>query len=169
MKQIFLICALIVGAMLNLSAQNEPYKIASLENVSKWGGNCDYDTETCTAYFTGKYDRWFDIPGVQGDLTDHSKVQVDVLESNVILKFVVRYMDENNERKEQVVATLYGQMGNRISKKKTIKLDLAGENAKYAHILKNVVGIRVSMGKPVEDVEEGEEWFCHFGTQFIIK
>lgn len=161
--------AFVAGAMLNLSAQNAPYKIISMEDVSKWGSKCDYDTETCTARFSGSSDRWFDIPGVQGDLTEHSKIELDVLQSNVLLRFVVRYMDENNQRKEQVVATLYGQMGKSINKKKTLKVDLAGDGGKYADILKNVTAIRISMGKPCEDAEEGEEWIVKFGTQFIIK
>ena len=169
MKKIFLLLAMVAGMTLTMSAQNEPFKIISMEEVSKTGSKCDYDAETCTAHFTGNSDRWFDIPGVQGDLTEHSKVEVDVLKSNVLLRFVVRYINENGERKEQVVATLYGQMGKSINKKKTLKVDLAGEGGKYADILKNVTAIRISMGKPCEDAEEGEEWLVKFGTQFIIK
>lgn len=159
---------LVMGAVLNVSAQKEPYKIVSMEDVTRWGSNCDYDAETCTATYKGPYSRWFDIPGMTGDFSEHSKIRLDVLESTVMLKFVIRYRDEDGKTQEVTAATLYRQMGSTITKKKTIKLDLAGNDGEYKEMLKNCVGIRVSMAKAVDGAEE-PEWMTKFGTQFIVE
>lgn len=155
--------------VLGISAQNEPYKIFSMEDVTRVGKNCDYDPDTRTAVFKDKWDRWFDVPSMQGDFSEHSKIQFDVLESNVILKVVLRYRGEDGKTKEATIGTLYGQMGKVISSKKTIKLDLKGKEGEFAEALKSLVGLRISMGKVCDGVEEGEEWKCVFGSQFIVK
>lgn len=168
MKNFILMLILVMGAVLNVSAQKEPYKIVSMEDVTRWGNNCEYDTETCTAKYKGPYARWFDIPGMTGDFSEHSKIRLDILESTVMLKFVIRYRGEDGKTQEVTAATLYRQMGSTITKKKTIKLDLAGNDGEYKEMLKNCVGIRVSMAKAVDGAEESE-WMTKFGTQFIIE
>ena len=153
MKKLVSLLILAMGMTVALFAADEPFQIVSMEDVAKWGSNCDYDSEKCEATFTGSYDRWFDLPGVQGDYSKHSKIQVDVLKSNVILKFVLRFRTAEGKTDQVTVATLYGQMGSSITKKKTIKLDLRGEDGQYTEQLKNLQSIRISMAKLCEDAE----------------
>lgn len=166
MKKIIMLFAAVVCVALTAMAQKEPYKVVSMEDVVKFSSNCEYDTETCTASFVGPYNRWFDIPGISGDLREHSMVNLDVLQSNIILKFVVRYRDAEGKTQEFTSATLYGQMGNGISKKKTLKLDLAGKDGENRELLENVIAIRISMAKAIENAEE--PWSCQFGTKFML-
>ena len=168
MKKFCLCLAVLLSAALTVMAQNEPYKMISLEEVVKHGGHCDFNTETCEARFDGNSDRWFDVPGFQGDFSEHSNIEMEVLESNVILKFVIRYKNEEGKTKEVNCATLYGQMGKGISKKKTLKLDLS-KDGEFAEQLKSMVALRVAMGKPANNAEEGDAWYCKFGTRVIVK
>ena len=169
MKKIGLIfCLLCSVALLWASPRKEPYQILSMEDVGKWGANCDYDVETCMAVFKGSGNRWFDLPGVQGDYSKHTRVQFDVLQSNVILKVVVRYVDENGKTREITCAQLNDQMGYGISKKHTVKFDLRGDEDQCVGLLGNVISVRISMAKLCEGSEDDKIWFCHFAPRFMI-
>lgn len=169
MKRLGLIfCLLCSVALLWAGPRKEPYQILSMEDVGKWGANCDYDVETCTAVFTGKGNRWFDLPGIQGDFSKHTRVQFDVLQSNVILKVVVRYVDEKGKTREVTCATLTDQMGYGITKRKTVRFDLRGDEDQCVGLLGNVVSVRISMAKLCDDAEDDKIWFCHFGTRIMV-
>lgn len=160
MKKLMLMFALVTLFTTNVLAQT-PWKIVDMEYVTKHGGNCAYDDETCTATFKGSYDRWFDLPELSGDLTDHTKLSVTVLKSNIILTFNVRYRDADGKIQQIKAQTFYGQMGKEINAKKTLKVDLSNKGKITDEILKNVTSIRVSMAKEAFGAEE--PWFCQFG------
>jgi hypothetical protein len=132
-----------------------------MENVSRHGGNCDYDDETCTATFTGKWDRWIDLPGVSGDLTEHYMLTMNILKSDVILRIVLRYNDADGTNKQTDGITLYGQMGKTIDKAKVVKVDLRDKGKVSDEILKNVTAVRISMAKQCEGKDE--PWEVQFG------
>lgn len=160
MKKLMLMFALVTLFTTNVLAQT-PWKIVDMEYVTKHGGNCAYDNETCTATFKGSYDRWFDLPELSGDLTEHTKLSVTVLKSNIILTFNVRYRDADGKIQQIKAQTFYGQMGKGINAKKTLKVDLSNKGKITDEILKNVISIRVSMAKEASGAEE--PWFCQFG------
>lgn len=166
---ILLSLLLLTAAMMWAAPRKEPYQILSMEDVGKWGANCDYDVETCVATFTGKANRWFDLPGVQGDYSKHTHFQLDVLQSNVVLKVVVRYVDENGKTREITCATLTDQMGYGITKKQTVRFDLRGDEDQCVGLLKNIISVRISMAKLCDGAEDDQVWFCRFGTQLIIR
>lgn len=169
MKRLTLIfCLLCSIVMLWAGPRKEPYQILSMEDVGKWGANCDYDVETCTAVFKGSGNRWFDLPGIQGDYSKHTRVQFDVLQSNVILKVVVRYADEKGKTREITCAQLTDQMGYGISKKHTVKFDLRGDEDQCVGLLGNVISVRISMAKLSDGSEDDKIWFCHFAPRFMI-
>lgn len=160
MKKLMLMFALVALFTTNVMAQS-PWKIVDMEYITKTGGNCEYDDETCTATFKGKYDRWFDLPELSGDLTNHKNMSVTVLKSNVILSFYVRYRDADGNIKQVSAQTFWMQMGKGIDNKKTFKVDLSNKGKISDDILKNVTSIRVSMAKEASGAEE--PWFCQFG------
>ena len=169
MKRLTLICCFLCSiALLWAGPRKEPYQILSLEDVAKWGPNCDYDVETCMALFQGSGNRWFDLPGIQGDYSQHTLLQLEVLQSNVILKVVLRYADENGKTREITCATLTDQMSYGITKKRNIKIDLRGDEDQCVGLLDNVVGVRISMAKLCDGSEDDKIWFCHFGTRFMV-
>ncbi len=161
-------CLLCTVALLWAGPRKEPYLILSMEDVGKWGANCDYDVETCTATFTGSSNRWFDLPGMQGDFSKHTRVQFDVMGSNVVLKVVVRYVDENGKTREITCATLTDQMGYGITKRKTVRFDLRGDEDQCVGLLKNVLSVRISMAKLSDGSEDDKIWFCHFATRLMV-
>ena len=165
MKKLMLIFALVALFATNVSAQ-APWKIIDMEYVTRHGGNCDYDDETCTANFKGSYDRWIDLPGLSGDLTGHTKLEAVILKSNVILTFNVRYKDADGKTQQVKAQTFYGQMGKGIDSKKTLKVDLTNKGKIDDDMLKNVVSVRVSMAKQAAGAEE--PWFCQFGD-IVVK
>ena len=138
-----------------------PWKIIDMEDVSRHGSNADYDDETLTATFKNDKDRWIDLPGVSGDLTEHTKLHVKILKSNCMLKFAVRYKDENGKAQQAVVATCYSSMGKTIDKEKLLKIDLTNKGKVTPEMLKNVIGIRVAMAKGVDGKES--PWEVQFG------
>ena len=165
MKKLMLMFALVALFATNSMAQS-PWKIIDMEYVTKHGGNCQYDDETCTATFKGSYDRWLDLPGLSGDLTGHTKLEATILKSNVILTFNIRYKDADGKTQQVKAQTFYGQMGREITSKKTLKVDLTNKGKIGDDILKNVVGVRVSMAKQASGAEE--PWYCQFGD-IVVK
>lgn len=59
-------------------AQSTSWKVVNMEEVTRHGANCEYDDLTCTATFTGKWDRWIDLPDVKGDLTQHTQLKLAI-------------------------------------------------------------------------------------------
>jgi hypothetical protein len=83
-----------------------------MEQVSKIGGNATYDDENCQANFTGQWNRWLDLPGVEGDISATHTLQMEILKSNVVLKVVLRTKVEGESKpKETEVAVFWDQMG----------------------------------------------------------
>ena len=142
-----------------------PWKIVDMEDVSKHGGNCQYDDETCTATFKEKWDRWFDLPGVSGDLTGHTQLNLTIKKSTCMLKVAIRYKDAEGQTKQVDAATFYSSMGKTIDKDKTIKVDLTNKGKVTEDMLKNVVSIRIAMAKAVDGNEE--PWETQFGEVTI--
>jgi|GEM_PF-6187303 len=164
MKKTALILALAATLCMPLMAQKKqavPWKIVDMEMVSKHGGNCDWDDETCTATFTQKWDRWIDLPEVSGDLSEHTQLHMTILKSTCMLKVVVRYKDADGKQQQTDVATFYRQMGKTIDKETKIKCDLTNGGKIGEDVLKNVTSIRISMAKEVDGNEE--PWETQFG------
>ena len=132
-----------------------------MENVTKHGGNCDYDEETLTATFKEKWDRWFDLPDVSGDLTGHTQLNMTVLKSTCMLKVVLRYKDADGKQQQVDAAVLYYNMGKTIDKEKKMNIDLTNKGKIGEDVLRNVTSIRISMAKAVDGNEE--PWMVQFG------
>lgn len=160
MRKLMIALALVALFATSAMAQT-PWKIVDMEYVTKHGGNCSYDDETCTATFKGSYDRWIDLPGLSGDLTDHTTLKATILKSNVILTFNVRYKDGEGKTQQVKAQTFYGQMGKGVDSKKALEVDLTNKGKIGDDILKNVTSVRVSMAKQASGAEE--PWFCQFG------
>ena len=156
--------ALLATMTLGTMAQT-PWKIVDMEQVNRHGGNCDYDDETCTATFKEKWDRWFDLPEVSGDLTQHTKLNLTIKKSTCMLKVVVRYKDADGKQQQVDAATFYRQMGKSIDKDTKITCDLTNKGKIGEDILKNVTSIRISMAKAVDGNEA--PWETQFGEVTI--
>ena len=142
-----------------------PWKIIDMENVTKHGGNCDYDDETLTATFKEKWDRWFDLPEVSGDITGHTQLNMTVLKSTCMLKVVLRYKDADGKQQQVDAAQLYYNMGKTIDSPKKMKIDLTNKCKIGEDVLKNITIIRISMAKAVDGNEE--PWMVQFGEVTI--
>lgn len=164
MKKLAMMVALLATFTLTAMAQT-PWKIINMEDVTRHGGNCDYDDETCTATFTGKSDRWIDLPGVKGDLTEHTKLKMTFLKATCMIKVCLRYKDAEGNTKQVDASTLYGTMGKTIESKKSTTIDLTNKGKIGEDILKNVTSIRVAMAKAVDGNEE--PWMVQFGEVTI--
>lgn len=164
MKRI-LIIALSIMLGTAAFAQNAPWKFISMEEVSRHGGNAEYDDETCTAYFKGSSDRWIDLPGVNGDLNGHTDLTLNVLKSEVILSVFVRYKDEDGQTKQVKAVTFYRQTGKPINKLTALKVDLTNGGEITEEMLANVTSIRVAMAKPC--VDKDEPWSVTFADSMI--
>lgn len=161
MKILVMMFCLLAAFAINSMAQT-PWKIINMEDVTRHGGNCEYDDETLTATFKGKWDRWFDLPGVMGDLTEHTQLHMTFVKSTCMLKIVLRYKDADGKVQQVDASTLYGTMNKTIDgKKKTSKIDLTNKGKIGEDVLKNIVAIRISMAKPVDGNEE--PWMVQFG------
>lgn len=165
MKKLMLVFALVALFATNSMAQ-APWKVIDMEFVTKHGSNCSYDDETCTATFKGGSDRWFDLPGLSGDLTQHAKFDLPVLKSNVMLSIHLRYKDANGKAQQEKVQTFYASMNKELASRKVLKVDLTNKGKTDPEILKNVDAVRISMSKAVGDGEE--PWFCQF-EDIVIK
>ena len=142
-----------------------PWKIIDLEQVTKHGGNCDFDDETLTATFKEKWDRWFDLPEVSGDLTEHTKLTMVVKKSTCMLKVVLRYKDADGKQQQVDAAQFYRQMGKTIDKDTKIDCDLTNKGKIGDDVLKNITSIRISMAKEVDGNEA--PWETQFGEVTI--
>lgn len=160
MKKLMLMFAFAAMCATNVMAQT-PWKIVDMEYVTRQGGNCSYDDETCTATFRGQYDRWIDLPELKGDLSEHKTLSVTVLKSNVVLSFNIRYRDDDGNMKQVNAQTFYSTMGKEINGKKTFKVDLSNKGKISDDILKKVEDVRVAMARPVPGTSE--PWVCQFG------
>ncbi len=157
-----MLVALVATFTLSAVAQSKaPWKIIDMENVTKHGGNCDYDEETLTATFKEKWDRWFDLPDVSGDLTGHTQLNMTVLKSTCMLKVVLRYKDADDKQQQVDAAVLYYNMGKTIDKEKKMNIDLTNKGKIGEDVLRNVTSIRISMAKAVDGNEE--PWMVQFG------
>lgn len=164
MKRIIVIA---VSFLLGVAAfaQNAPWKFISMEEVSRHGGNTEYDDETCTAYFTGSSDRWIDLPGVNGDLREHTDLTLNVLKSEVILSVFVRYKDGDGKTQQVKAVTFYRQTGKPIDKLTALKVDLTNGGDITDEMLQNVTSIRVAMAKAC--VDKDEPWAVTFADSTI--
>ena len=160
MKRIGMMIALMAMFCLTATAQT-PWKIIDLEQVTKHGGNCDFDDETLTATFKEKWDRWFDLPETSGDFTEHTKLNMVIKKSTCMLKVVIRYKDADGKQQQVDAATFYSSMGKTIDKDKKVVCDLTNKGKIGEEILKNVTSIRISMAKAVDGNEE--PWMTQFG------
>ncbi len=168
MKKVAIILALVATFALPMAAQKNqkaPWKIIDMEQVSRHGGNCDYDDETCTATFTQKWDRWIDLPDVSGDITGHTTLTMNILRSTCMLKVVLRYKDSDGKQQQVDAATLYYNMGSTIEKPKKMNIDLTNKGKIGEDVLKNITSIRLSMAKAVDGNEE--PWEVQFGEVSI--
>ena len=163
MKKMMMICLMAMFAV-TMNAQT-PWKIVDLEQVSKHGGNCDWDDETLTATFKEKWDRWFDLPETSGDFTGHTKLTLNIKKSTCMLKVVVRYKDADGKQQQVDAAVFYRQMGKTIEKDTKIECDLTNKGKIGEDILKNVTSIRISMAKAVDGNEA--PWETQFGEVTI--
>lgn len=164
MKRLAMMVALLATMTLGMMAQT-PWKIVDMEQVNRHGNNCDYDDETCTATFKEKWDRWFDLPEVNGDLTQHTKLTMTIKKSTCMLKVVVRYKDADGKQQQVDAAQFYRQMGKSIDKDTKIVCDLTNKGKIGEDILKNVTSIRISMAKAVDGNEA--PWETQFGEVTI--
>lgn len=165
MKKLVMMVAFLATFALTAVAQSTPWKIIDMENVTKHGGNCDYDDETLTATFKEKWDRWFDLPEVSGDLIQHTKLTMTIKKSTCMLKVVLRYKDADGKQQQTDAATFYRQMGKSIDKDTKIKVDLTNGGKIGDDVLKNITSIRISMAKAVDGNEE--PWMVQFGEVTI--
>ncbi|MBR1505548.1 MAG: hypothetical protein IJ614_05515 [Prevotella sp.] len=165
MKRLAMMVALLATFTLTTMAQT-PWKIVDLENVTKHGGNCDFDDETLTATFKEKWDRWFDLPEVSGDLSEHTKLTMVIKKSTCMLKVVLRYKDSSGKIQQETAATFYSSMGKTINKDKKVTCDLTNKGKIGDDILKNVTSIRISMAKEVDGNEA--PWETQFGEVTIM-
>lgn len=165
MKRIGMMIALMAMFCLTATAQT-PWKIIDLEQVTKHGGNCDFDDETLTATFKEKWDRWFDLPETSGDFTEHTKLNMIIKKSTCMLKVVIRYKDADGKQHQVDAATFYSSMGKTIDKDKKVVCDLTNKGKIGEDILKNVTSIRISMAKAVDGNEE--PWETQFGEVTIF-
>ena len=165
MKKLMLLFALVALFATDVAAQT-PWKVIDMEYVTKHGSNCQYDDETSTATFKGSGDRWFDLPGLSGDLTQHAKFDMPVLKSNVRLSIYLRYKDADGKTQQVQANTFYSFMAKEITARKVPKVDLTNKGKIGDDILKNVDAVRISMSKAVGDGEE--PWFCQF-EDIVIK
>ncbi len=135
-----------------------------MDAVSKIGGNTTYDDENTTATFTGQWNRWIDLPGISGDISDTPNLEMEILKSNVILRVVLRIQAEGESKPREVqAAAFYGQMGKEISASKLVKINLVkGSKGEVTNDdLKNIVSVRISMAKAIDGAEE--PWAVQFG------
>ena len=165
MKKLVMMVAFLATFALTAVAQSTPWKIIDMENVTKHGGNCDYDDETLTATFKEKWDRWFDLPEVSGALTQHTQLTMTIKKSTCMLKVVLRYKDADGKQQQVDAATFYRQMGKSIDKDTKIKVDLTNGGKIGDDVLKNITSIRISMAKAVDGNEE--PWETQFGEVTI--
>lgn len=163
MKRLMFVCLMAMFAV-TMNAQT-PWKIIDMENVTKHGGNCDYDDETLTATFKEKWDRWFDLPEVSGDITGHTQLNMTVLKSTCMLKVVLRYKDADGKQQQVDAAQLYYNMGKTIDSPKKMKIDLTNKGKIGEDVLKNITSIRISMAKEVDGNEA--PWMVQFGEVTI--
>lgn len=164
MKKLAMMVALLATFTLTAMAQT-PWKIVDMEQVTRHGGNCDYDDETLTATFKEKWDRWFDLPEVSGDLTQHTQLNMVIKKSTCMLKVVLRYKDADGKQQQIDASTLYYSMGKTITKDKKVKVDLTNKGKIGEDILKNITSIRISMAKAVDGNEA--PWETQFGEVTI--
>lgn len=160
-----MVVAVICVTTANAQSKGTPWKILNMEDATRWGSNASYDDETCLVEFEGSSDRWIDVPGVSGDLTGHTKLELDVLKSNCVLRVWLRYKDAAGKTQQVACQTFYGQMGKEINVKKVIKCDLSDGGKVPAEALKNVVSIRLSMARGVAGVEA--PWSIQFGKVYL--
>lgn len=160
MKKYAFLFALVALFAVNVNAQT-PWKIIDMEDVSRHGSNADYDDETTTATFKGEKDRWIDLPGIKGDISEHTNLVINVESADCVLKIAVRYKDENGKAQQAIAATLYGRMGKAIEKATKLKIDLTNKGKITPEMLKDVIGIRIAMAKP--SVDKTEPWKVKFG------
>ena len=165
MKRLVMFVALMATCVLTTMAQT-PWKIIDMENVTKHGGNCDYDDETLTATFTEKWDRWFDLPETSGDFTGHTQLNMTIKKSTCMLKVVLRYKDADGKQQQVDASTLYYSMSKTIDKDKKVKVDLTNKGKIGEDVLKNITSIRISMAKAVDGNEE--PWETQFGEVTIL-
>ncbi len=164
MKRLAMMVALLATMTLGMMAQT-PWKIVDMEQVNRHGGNCDYDDETCTATFKEKWDRWFDLPEVSGDLSQHTKLTMVIKKSTCMLSVNIRYKDANGKQQQVTASTFYGSMNKTIDKDKKVTCDLTNKGKIGEDILKNVTSIRISMAKAVDGNEA--PWEVQFGEVTI--
>lgn len=160
MKKVMMLFCLVAAFALNAVGAT-PWKVVDMEDVARTGSNCSYDDETCTATFKGPSDRWIDLPGVSGDLTQHVRLDITVLNSTCMLKVCLRYKNSEGKIEQVTSATAYNSMKSTLENPKTIKFDLSDNGKIGDEILKNVVAIRVAMEKAVDGNEA--PWIVQFG------
>ncbi len=165
MKRLAMTLALVATFTLTMTAQT-PWKIVDLESVTKHGSNCEFDDETLTATFKEKWDRWFDLPELSGDLTGHTQMIMTIKKSTCMLKVVVRYKDADGKQQQVDAAQFFYSMGKTITKEKQIKVDLSNKGKIGDDVLKNVTSVRISMAKAVDGNEA--PWATQFGEVMVM-
>jgi hypothetical protein len=167
MKKVISLFIVVFAFSVYANAQSEttPWQIYNLEEVNRMGSNTEFDAETCTATFKGNGDRWIDVPGMKGDISEHTTLVLNILQSDCVLKICVRYKDENGKVQQTEAETLYGRMGKSITEKKALKIDLTGKGKVTSDMLKNVVSVRLAMAKGADGKKE--PWTIKFGKAYL--
>lgn len=118
-------------------------------------GNTVYDAGSQTFTFSGSSNRWFDLPGLKGDISSHPVLMMWVSSSNVLISINVRHdVDGDGTSTQTTAATLYGQTNKIISTRTLVQLDLSAQSAITEDMLKNVTSIRISMNKAADGASE---------------
>lgn len=166
MKKITYLFVLVMAMFFVTSAQAQtPWKIINMEEATRWGGNASFDDETSTVSFTGSSDRWIDVPGLNGDISRHTQMELNILKSDCVMRVNLRYKDADGKMQQVACQTFYGQMGKVIKAKKTIKCDLTNGGKIPEEAFKNVVSVRISMAKNAASSEE--PWSIQFGKVYL--
>lgn len=149
--------------VLNMPPLTFPYyENVEWEEFNLGKGNTVYDAATKTFTFNGSSNRWFDLPGLKGDLSGHTGLHMWVTASTVTLRVCVRYYDSEQGKTVQIDGNpMSGQTGSVIESRKEIKLDLmeylSGKGLTEA-ILKDVSAVRVSVTGGAGTVTESDGW-----------
>lgn len=155
--------------ILNMPAVTFPFYDNAEWSLFSMGSNTAYEASTKTFTFADSQStgRWFDLPSFQntdGEFVQHPTLRIWATSSNVVLTIILLHSnysfssnDGDNNGRETIVATLYGQTGNIVSGTRTalvelnlftklIEQKLATEQEATA-LLKNATGIRIKMAQ----------------------
>lgn len=150
--------------ILDMPAITFPFYEADMDAAFTYGSDPDnpdatnrteFDSETKTFSFYGSSNRWFDLPGLKGDISSNPVLRMWVNSSNVVMRINVRHkIGDATSTTQTTAATLYGQTNKLITGRTKIEIDLSAQNDITEDMLENVVSVRVSMASAATGAEE---------------